>query len=68
MATYKQPVKVGEEIIVDILNIGEKKDGIARIKNFVIIVPKGILEKKYKIQIKKVFENFAISEIVNEVK
>ena len=64
---YTQPVKVGDEITVEIVNLGNKGSGTAKFKKFVIFVEKGELEKKYKVKVKKVFNNFATAEIIKEV-
>lgn len=64
MKKYTQPVKVGDEVDIEVENIGEKGDGVARYKKFVIIVPNGEIEKKYKVKIKKVFNTWALSEII----
>ena len=65
---YTQPVKVGDNVIESIINIGEKGDGVAKKDNFVIIVPKGELNKRYNLRIKKVFEKYAIADIITEVR
>lgn len=67
MKAYTQPVKVDDIVTVTVENIGQKKDGISRYQNFVIIVPDGQVDKTYKVKITKVFEKFAFSTIVNEV-
>lgn len=64
---YKQPVKVGDIIEESIINIGSKGDGIARYKEFVIIVPNVDVEKTYKIRIDRVFPTFSIGEAIEEV-
>lgn len=56
---YTQPVKVGDIITVEIENIGEKGDGVAKYKDFVIIVPNTNVEEKYIIKILKVFKSYA---------
>lgn len=62
--SYTQPVKVNDEIQVNVENIGEKGDGIARFQDFVIIIPEGKIENSYKVRIKKVFKTWALAEIV----
>lgn len=63
----KIPVLATEKKLLTIINIGEKGDGIARIGNFVIIIPNGQIGKTYYTKIKKVFDKYAIGEIINEV-
>lgn len=62
-----KPVKRGEEIIVEIEDEGERNTGVARYNNFVIIVNKAIVNRFYKVKIKKVFESYAVAEIIGEV-
>lgn len=64
MSKYTQPVKVGDELKVQIENIGEKGDGISRHENFVIIIPNGEIDEYYKIRIQKVFKNWALGDII----
>lgn len=65
---YTQPVKTNQQLTITIENIGEKGDGISKHQNFVIITPNTQLEKTYKIKIKKVFNRWALGEIIEEVK
>jgi predicted RNA-binding protein with TRAM domain len=61
---FEKPVKEGEVHEVTIEEIGEKGDGIARIKGFVIFVPSVNKGEKLKIRIKQVARRFAIGERV----
>lgn len=58
------PVKVGEEYDVEIMEIGSKGDGIARVKNFVIFVPDTKKGDKIKIKITEIRGRFGIGEKV----
>jgi len=58
-----KPVKEGEEYDVDILEVGSKGDGVAKIKNFIIFVPGSKKGEKKHIKIVKVARRFAIGEI-----
>jgi len=59
-----QPVKVGEEYDVEISEVGNKGDGIARIKNFVVFVKDAEKGEKAHIKITEVHRRFAIGEKV----
>jgi len=57
-----KPVKVGEEYDVEISEVGNRGDGIARIKNFVVFVNGVKQGEKVHIKIKEVRNRFAIGE------
>ncbi|MCW1296966.1 MAG: TRAM domain-containing protein [Candidatus Parvarchaeota archaeon] len=59
---FEKPVKEGEIYDVTISEIGEKGDGVTRIKGFVIFVPNTKEGEKLKIKIKQVARRFAIGE------
>lgn len=63
----KPPVKVGDELEVKIISQGSKGDGVSRVEGFVIFVPNGQVDKKYKVSVSKVLPNMAFAEIVEEV-
>lgn len=58
------PVKVGEEYEVEIQSVGAKGDGIARIKGFVLFVPKVKQGDSVKIRVTKVLEKVGFAEVV----
>ncbi|KZN24973.1 deoxyribonuclease [Haladaptatus sp. R4] len=59
------PVEVGDRRTVEIEGIGEKGDGIARVeRGYVIIVPDTEKRDRVTIEITKVSENVAFSEVV----
>ncbi|MEM5875256.1 MAG: TRAM domain-containing protein [Candidatus Aenigmatarchaeota archaeon] len=58
-----KPVKEGEEYDVDILEVGSKGDGIAKINNFIVFVPGSKKGEKKHIKIVKVARRFAVAEI-----
>jgi len=60
------PVKVGEEVDVKIEAVGEKGDGIARVKGFVLFVP-GVKEgDEVKIKITRVLRKVGFAEVIGE--
>jgi len=60
------PVRVGEEVDVKIEAVGEKGDGIARVKGFVLFVP-GVKEgDEVKIKITRVLSKVGFAEVVGE--
>ena len=58
------PVKAGEEINVKIEAVGEKGDGIAKVKGFVIFVPNTKQGDDVKIRVTKVLKKVAFGEVV----
>lgn len=60
------PVNVGEEYDTEITETGDRGDGIARIKNFVVFVPGTKKGDHVKIRIKEVHGRSAVGEIVGE--
>ncbi len=58
------PVKVGEELDVKVEAVGEKGDGIAKVKGFVIFVPNTKQGDEVKVRITKVLRKVAFAEVV----
>lgn len=59
-----QPVEVGKEYEVEVSEISNKGDGIARIEGLIIFVKGGQAGQKVKVKITKVGSSFAIGEPV----
>jgi predicted RNA-binding protein with TRAM domain len=59
-----KPIKPGDELDVEIDEVGTKGDGIARIKNFVVFVAGAKKGEKLRIRIKDVMARFATAEKV----
>ena len=60
------PVSVGDERTVDIEDIGEQGDGIARVeRGFVVIVPDTEKNERVTIRISDVKENVAFADVVD---
>jgi len=60
------PVRVGEEVDVKIEAVGEKGDGIARVKGFVLFVPSVKEGDEVKIKITRVLSKVGFAEVVGE--
>ncbi len=58
------PVKEGEEYDVTISEISRRGDGITRIKNFVVFVPRTKKGDKVKIKIKELRGRAAVAEVI----
>lgn len=58
------PVRVGEEIDVSIEAVGEKGDGIAKKKGFVLFVPNTKAGDNVKIRITKVLRKVGFAEVI----
>ncbi len=63
---FDKPVEKGKNYKVEIEDIGSKGDGIARIENFVVFVPKADIGDKVEVEITSVGRRFAFGEIVEE--
>lgn len=57
------PVKIGEVYEVSINSVGEKGDGIARVKGFVLFVPNAKKGDYVKIRITKVLAKVGFAEV-----
>ncbi|MBI2573355.1 TRAM domain-containing protein [Candidatus Woesearchaeota archaeon] len=67
MEDQSAPVKVGEQHEVLINAVGEKGDGIARVRGFVLFVP-GVAKGDYvKIRITKVLPKVGFAEVVEKL-
>ena len=60
------PIKVGDELDVTIEAVGEKGDGIAKVKRFVIFVANTKKGDNVKIRITKVFRKVGFGEVIGE--
>lgn len=63
--TSKQPVEKGEQRTVEIVDIGEQGDGIARVeRGFVIIVPDTEMNELVSVEITDVRDTVGFAEVV----
>ena len=60
------PVNVGDELDLTIEAVGEKGDGIAKIKGFVIFVPGTKQGETVKVKINKVLRKVGFGEVVGK--
>jgi len=60
------PVKVGDELDVEIEAVGEKGDGIAKKDGFVLFVPNTSKGQKARIKIIRVLRKVGFAEVVGE--
>lgn len=59
------PVEMGDQRTVDIEDIGEQGDGIARVeRGYVIIVPETEVNERVTIEIENVSQNVAFGEVI----
>jgi predicted RNA-binding protein with TRAM domain len=58
-------VEVGKEYELEVTEISNKGDGIARVQGFVVFVKRGKVGQKLKVKIDKVGNTFAVARIVN---
>jgi predicted RNA-binding protein with TRAM domain len=59
-----KPVEEGKEYDVEVTEVSQKGDGIARIQGFVIFVKGGRVGEKVKVRITSIGARFAIAEKV----
>lgn len=62
-----KPVDEGDNVEVEIEDLGSKGDGIARIDGFVVFVPGAEVGNEYEVEITSVGRKFAFGEVVEEV-
>lgn len=60
------PINVGDEIDVNIEAVGEKGDGIAKVKGFVIFVPGTKQGENVKVKISKVLRKVGFAEVIGK--
>ncbi len=60
------PVKVGEELDVKIEAVGEKGDGIAKVKGFVLFVPNVKEGDEVKVRVTKVLRKVGFAEVIGQ--
>ena len=60
------PVQVGEEIDVRIEAVGEKGDGIARKRGFILFVPNTREGDEVRIKVTKVLRKVGFAEVVGQ--
>ena len=58
------PIKVGDEVDVQIEAVGEKGDGIAKVKGFVIFVPNTKKGDNVKVKITRVLRKVGFGEVI----
>ncbi|MBC7130343.1 TRAM domain-containing protein [Candidatus Bathyarchaeota archaeon] len=58
----RTPVKENDELEVVIDDIGSRGDGIARIRGYMIFVPRSKVGERVKVRILSVNGNFAVAE------
>lgn len=57
-----RPVKENQEIEVMIDDIGSRGDGIAKIRGYLIFVPRSKMGERVKVRVQSVNEKFAVAE------
>lgn len=60
------PVREGEQYDVRIESLGREGDGIAKVENFVVIVPNTQVGDNIKIRVTKVSRRVAFGEVIKE--
>jgi predicted RNA-binding protein with TRAM domain len=63
----KAPVREGEEYKVEIESVGEKGDGIAKVKGFVLFIPNTKKGDYVKVKVTKVLKNVGFAEVVEKL-
>jgi len=60
------PVRVGDEVDVKIEAVGEKGDGIAKVKGFVLFVPNTKQGDNVRVRITRVLRKVGFAEVIGE--
>jgi predicted RNA-binding protein with TRAM domain len=60
------PVKVGDELDVTVEAVGEKGDGVVKVKGFVLFVPGVKQGENIRIRVNKVFSKVGFAEKIGE--
>ena len=60
------PVKQGEELTVTIEGVGEKGDGIAKIKGFVLFVPNTKQGDNVLVRVNRVLSKVGFAEVIGQ--
>ena len=60
------PVNVGDEVEVNIEAVGDRGDGIAKIKGFVLFIPNTKEGETVKVRITKVLRKVGFAEVIGE--
>ncbi len=63
-----KPVNMGQEYEVDIKEMSQRGDGIARVQGFVVFVPGAKLGDHVRIRVTRISRKFAESELVERQK
>ena len=58
------PVQVGDELEVNILAVGEKGDGVAKVNGFVLFVPGTKEGETVRIRVTKVLSKVGFAEVI----
>jgi predicted RNA-binding protein with TRAM domain len=61
-----KPVKIGEEYELDITEISQRGDGIARIEGLVVFVPNTKAGEHVRIRITRISRKFAEAQVVEK--
>ncbi len=60
------PIRVGDEVEVTIEAVGEKGDGLAKVKGFVLFVPNAKEGSTVKVRVTRVLRKVGFAEIIGE--
>ncbi len=60
----ESPVRVGEVISVEIVEVSRRGDGVARVRGLIVFVPKTKPGDKVRVRIRKVGPTWAVGEVV----
>ena len=60
------PINVGDELDVTIEAVGEKGDGLAKVKGFVLFVPGAKQGERVKVKVNKVLKKVGFAEVVGK--
>ena len=66
MGATSAPVEEGEQYTVEIEEVGDEGDGIAHVRDFVLVVPEGDMGERVTVRVDTIRDDFASATVVEE--
>lgn len=64
MSDSEAPVEPGDEYVVDVEDLGEEGDGVARVEDFVVLVPDADMGDRARVRIDRVEPDYAMADVL----
>lgn len=66
-STKTPPVKKGDKIVLNIVSIGSKGDGVAKCMGYVIIVPQTVKDSTYEVEITSITPSCGFGKVLRQL-